>query len=577
MQASANTNRLRRRQLELLFRENIPLLTLLGAIVGAVTALVVALFRYLIELAVTLFLPISNHETFEQLPVDGRLLLVIIGLLILYLIQRPLNRNQRQTGVGHVLSMLQKNDGHMPIGNWLNQFFSTCVALVSGLSVGREGPAVHLGAGIGSQLGERLDTPKSSIRILLAAGAASAIAATFNTPLAGVLFAMEVILFEYLIAGFIPIIAAAVTATAVTQWLYGDAPLVALPSITNLDEPLALSFILVGVVVGCASAAHIYFAGWLVRQTSSWRLWQKFAVILLATIAAAIWLPELMGTGSDTLALAIDGQLLFGLLLAIAVGKLLLSSITVCLGVPGGLIGPTLLIGACLGAACAVVASWLGVAHSAAAMAIVGMTAMMGATLFAPLAALSATIELTSSTTIIWPAMLAIVIANLISRYVFQQRSIFQQIARAQGIEVATGKLQQAVNQISVLKLTSQSFKQVARVSRISEIQKACDGYWIIAFDELEQRLLDAKALCSTLEDELSSDNIQPDSFIDLFDYCRADASIGKINGNANLAQALTELRRHNHSGLMVNLPYGQPGLITRKRISDYLSNPEEV
>lgn len=577
MLPSTNTNRLRRRQLELLFRENIPLLTLIGAFVGALTALVIALFRYLIELGVALLLPIEHHERFEQLPVDARILLITIGLLLIYLIQRPLSRSNRQTGIGHVLSMLQKNDGHMPIGNWINQFVSTCIALIAGLSVGREGPAVHLGAGVGAQVAERLDTPKSSVRILLAAGVASAIAATFNTPLAGVLFAMEVILFEYLIAGFIPIIAAAVTATAVTHWLYGDTALVALPSIANLDEPLGLSFILVGIVVGCFAAAYIYVTGWLVRQTSNWPLWLKFSVIFLASLPAVIFLPELMGTGTDSLTNAVSGELVLGLLVAIAIGKLLLSAITVGLGVPGGLIGPSLLIGACLGAACAGVAELLGIEHSPIAMAIVGMTAMMGATLFAPLAALSATIELTASTAIIWPAMLSIVVANLISRYMFRQRSIFQQIARAQGIEVSTNRLKQAVQQISVLNHTTLSFRYVARVSRISEVQKQCDKYWIIAQDDDELRLLDAKALCATLEDELSREHVQAQSFVDLFQYCRPDASLGRINANANLSQALTELRRHNHSGLMVTMPYGQPALITRKRISDYLSNPEEI
>lgn len=573
----SQTSRLRRRQLELLFRENIPLLTIIGAAIGAVTALVIALFRFIIELGVSSLTPLSDHEAFEQLPIDARLILLSIGLVLIYIIQRPLARSQRQTGIGHVLSMLQQQDGHMPIRNWLNQFASTIIALISGLSVGREGPAVHLGAGIGSQAAERLDTPKSTVRLLLGAGVASAIAAAFDTPLAGVLFAMEVILFEYLIAGFIPIIAAAVTATAVTRVIYGHAPLIALPSIDQLDEPLGLSFLLVGLIIGTAAAAHIYFTGWLIRQTSNWSLKVKFLMIFACSVPAAIFLPELLGTGSDTLAKAIDGELVFTLLILIAVGKMLLSSITVGLGVPGGLIGPSLLVGACLGAACAMIASAMGINHSPVAMAVVGMTAMMGATLFAPLAALSATIELTSSTALIWPAMLAIVIANIVSRYVFNQRSIFQQIARAQGIEVSNNKLQQAVKQISILPLATQSFQYAPRVCRISDIQALCDKHWIIAQDSNEMRLLDAKALSSTLTDECSREQVQSDSFVDLFQYCRQDASLGKIAANANLAQALTELRRHNYSGLLVTMPYGQPGLITRKRISDYLSNPEEV
>lgn len=125
----SQTSRLRRRQLELLFRENIPLLTVIGAAVGAMTALVIALFRFIIELGVNSLTPLSDHEAFEQLPIDARIILLSIGLVLIYIIQRPLARSQRQTGIGHVLSMLQKQDGHMPIRNWLNQFASTIIAL----------------------------------------------------------------------------------------------------------------------------------------------------------------------------------------------------------------------------------------------------------------------------------------------------------------------------------------------------------------------------------------------------------------------------------------------------------------
>lgn len=575
--AQASTgNRLRRRQLELLFRENIPVLTILGALVGAATALIIALFRYIIEQSVELITPLSNHEAFEQLPTDSLILLLSVGLVVIYLIQRPLSRTQRQTGVGHVLSMLQKKEGHLPLGNWANQFVSTCIALTCGLSVGREGPAVHLGAGIGSQLGERLNTPKSSVRLLLAAGVAAGIAAAFDTPLAGVLFAMEVILFEYLLAGFIPIIAAAVTATAVTRLLYGDAALIALPEFEIAHDPLGLSYLLIGVVIGSVAALMIYYTGWLIRQTSSWPLWLKFFVIWFGSVTAAIWLPELLGTGTDTLAQAMDGSLLLGTLIAITFGKLLLSSLTVGLGVPGGLIGPTLVIGACLGAASASIADLIGLTHSPAAMALVGMTAMMGAVLFAPLAALSATLELSGSTEIIWPAMLAIVVANLISRYVFNQRAIFPQIARAQGIEVSTNRLRQAVNQISVLSLVSTSYQRLPRFCTIAQALEACQQHWLIAEEEASQRLIDAKALSSTLNDELSGKLVARDSEIDLFKYARNDATLGKINANANISQALAILRKENHSGLILTLPYGAQGLITRKRIADYLSNPEE-
>ncbi len=119
---------------------------------------------------------------------------------------------------------LHNHQGRLPLFNLGLQFFAGAIALLSGQSVGREGPAVHLGAGTASQLGQWLKLPNNSLRTLVGCGVAAAISASFNTPMAGVVFAMEVILMEYSIAGFVPVILASVTGAAVAQATFGNAP-----------------------------------------------------------------------------------------------------------------------------------------------------------------------------------------------------------------------------------------------------------------------------------------------------------------------------------------------------------------
>ncbi|OOV75700.1 hypothetical protein BTA35_0217490, partial [Oceanospirillum linum] len=126
----------------------------------------------------------------------------VIGCLLLAAVIRLSKQAWRPQGLGHVIERFTFYQGYLPWQNTLHQFFSALVALASGLSAGREGPAVHLGAGVSSYLGQLFKLPNNSIRLLVGCGTAAAIGASFNTPIAGVIFAMEVIMAEYTLVGF---------------------------------------------------------------------------------------------------------------------------------------------------------------------------------------------------------------------------------------------------------------------------------------------------------------------------------------------------------------------------------------
>jgi len=139
------------------------------------------------------------------------------------------------------MERLSRHQGHLPIRNAIVQFFGGILALISGQSGGREDPAIHLGAASSSLLGQAFSLPNNSIRTLVACGTAAAIAGSFNTPIAGVIFAMEVVMMEFTIGSFIPVIIAAVASTLLAHYVIGNEPAFTVaPLAAALDDGVAL-------------------------------------------------------------------------------------------------------------------------------------------------------------------------------------------------------------------------------------------------------------------------------------------------------------------------------------------------
>ncbi|MDP6189310.1 MAG: chloride channel protein, partial [Gammaproteobacteria bacterium] len=238
----------------LAYTDALPQISLLGLLSGIASALIIIAFRSLFELPLAHWLPDGTAEGFESLPTLWHLLLPIIGGALLggwLMLFKP---TARQTGVTHVMGRMINHKGYMPFKNTLVQFVGGALAIISGQSAGREGPAVHLGAAISSQLGRYWHLPDNSIRMLIGCGTAGAIAASFNTPMAGVIFAMEVVMMEYTIIGFTPIIIAAVTATLVHNSLYGAEMAFMAPTITFVSMQELPLILVYGVILGALAA-----------------------------------------------------------------------------------------------------------------------------------------------------------------------------------------------------------------------------------------------------------------------------------------------------------------------------------
>lgn len=478
-------------------------LVVMALITGVGAGAVTVAFRIVSEWPTELFLSVPDR--YESLPPQWRFGLPVIGSLVLGAVYHLLQTRRRQVGVVHVLDRLHNHQAQMPVQNALLQFFAGATALVSGHSVGREGPAVHLGAASGSWVGSRLKLPNNSVRSLLGCGVAAAIAASFNTPLAGVVFAMEVVMLEYSVAGFLPVMLAAVAGSATAQLAFGNQPAFNVPAIQmNSLAELPVLF-LCALAIGTLSALFIRAQSLLVRQQHRPPL-LRFLAVGLVTGTLGIWVPEILGAGYDTLEMAMLGQLGLTALAVIVAAKLVATAVGSGLGIPGGVIGPSLFLGACLGGIAGGLTNlWLGeYTASPGFYAMVGMAAMMAALLNAPLAALLAILELTYNPNVLFPGMMMIVVACLVSRHFFGTDSIFQETLRALDKSGTPSWRQQMLSRVGVASVMERRFIVSPRNLTEAEAARLIERHprWLLLDlpKEPAPQLLRAADLASFLE-----------------------------------------------------------------------------
>ena len=438
----------------LAYNDALPQVSFLGLISGVAAALIIVAFRSLFEIPLGNWLPGGTAEGFENLNPVWHFYLPIIGGLLIGLWLMFFTPDERKTGVTHVMDRMAYHQGRMPFKNTLAQLIGGALGILTGQSGGREGPAVHLGSAVSSQIGSFFHLPNNSVRLMVSCGTAGAIAASFNTPMAGVMFAMEVVMLEYSIMGFTPVIIAAVTATLLHNYLYGAEMAFMAPEISMVsmsEMPLILVY---GVILG-AMAALFTKTLTSMQHFSAQPVLARMLIAGTLTGTLAYFVPQVMGMGTDSILMAIEGQYALGLLIALALAKLFATAISVGLGMPIGVIGPTLLMGACAGSALGHISSYVldGPTSDAGFYAMLGMGAMMSAVLQAPLAALIALMELTRNPSIILPGMATIVIANISCSYVFKQDSVFVEVLRKQGLNYQANPITQALNHQGVTSL----------------------------------------------------------------------------------------------------------------------------
>ena len=422
----------------------------LALVIGALTGL-----------AVVAFILLTERMGMRLYPVGGapwrRLLFPVVGSLgIGYLLYRYFP-DARGSGVPQTKAALFAREGRITLRTVLGKFFCTSATLASGIPLGREGPSVQVGAGIASVLGRLLGLRTEQVKRLIPVGAAAAIAAAFNTPLAAVLFSLEEIVGDL----HAPVMGAVVLASA-TAWMVlrvslGNHPLFKVPQYQLVHPAEFAVYAVLGVAGGLVSVAFTkLLLGMRERflRFSQKTLWfQPLAGGLLVGLLG--WfVPQVLGVGYGYVGDALNGNMALKLMALLVVLKLLTVTVSYASGNAGGIFGPALFIGAMLGGTVGTVAHHVLPAYTATpgAYALVGMGAVFAGIVRAPMTSVLMIFEMTQDYAVIVPLM----IANLVSLFIasrLQHEPIYEALAVQDGIHLPTAETRQRKGRRQVIRV----------------------------------------------------------------------------------------------------------------------------
>jgi CIC family chloride channel protein len=428
----------------------------IGAGLGAI------IFRYLILWVTILFTGYhdysgAGHAPNPWLPSLGRWFVVlapVAGGLLYGPLVSLFAREARGHGVPEVMLAVAEQGGRIRPRVAVVKSLASALCIGSGGSVGREGPIVQIGSALGSTLGQILRVPETRLRLLVACGAAGGISATFNAPIAGVMFALELILRDFEAESFGVVVLSSVAANVVGRRAFGSGAFLSLPAfqIVSLWEYVLYAGLgTLAALVGLAFIRVLY--GLEDLADGMWRgpEWLRPAAGGVLLGALLLLLPHMYGVGYPVLEHAIGGGYGIGLLLILLGGKIAATSLTIAIGGSGGVFAPSLFMGAMLGTAYGDALRFFlpGISAPPGAYGLVGMGAVFAAAARAPMTAVIIIFELTGDYEIILPLMFAISLAagvgNLLS-----SDTIYTLKLRRRGIDIGRGR---GPNLMAVLKV----------------------------------------------------------------------------------------------------------------------------
>jgi len=423
---------------------------ILALVIGALTGL-----------AVVAFILLTERMGMRLYPVGGapwrRLLFPVVGSLgIGYLLFRYFPY-ARGSGVPQTKAALFAREGRITLRTVLGKFFCTSATLASGIPLGREGPSVQVGAGIASVLGRFLGLRPEKVKALLPVGAAAAIAAAFNTPLAAVLFALEEIVGDLHAPVLGSVVLASATSWCVLRLLLGNSPLFKVPQYQLVHPAEFAVYAVLGVAGGLVSVAFTKLL--LSMRARFLRLPQKtvwFQPLVGGLLVGLVgwFVPQVMGVGYGYVGYALNGNMALKLMVLLVVLKLITVTTSYASGNAGGIFGPALFIGAMLGGSLGTVAHHLFPAYTATpgAYALVGMGAVFAGIVRAPMTSVLMIFEMTQDYAVIVPLM----ISNLISLFIssrLQPQPIYEALAVQDGIHLPTADTRQRHGQRQVVRI----------------------------------------------------------------------------------------------------------------------------
>ena len=398
----------------------------------------------LVGLIVVAFIEITGRFGARLYPPDAaawrRFLVPVAGSLVMGYLLYKYFPDARGSGVPQTKAALYARGGYISLSTVLGKFFCTSVTLASGIPLGREGPAVQVGGGIASVLGRALGLRPERVKALLPVGAAAAVAAAFNTPLAAVLFALEEVVGDLHAPVLGSVVLASATSWGVLRLLLGNEPLFQVSQYQLVSSWELIAYGILGIAGGVVSAAFtqllLRMRVWFKRQSAKTVWFQPVAGGLVVGVMG--WfVPAVMGVGYQYVGDALNDSLTLKLMLTLLVLKLVATVVSYASGNAGGIFGPSLFLGAMLGGAVGSVAQHFFPSHVAApgAYALVGMGTAFAGIVRAPMTSVVMIFEITRDYAVIVPLMLS----NLVSYFIasrLQKEPIYEVLAEQDGIHL---------------------------------------------------------------------------------------------------------------------------------------------
>lgn len=473
------------------FSEHIRL-SLLSILVGLMAGLASVLFKFMIHLFQNLFW--SAPSIIEAVGSQPRYLTILIptagGLLIAPLIYYGA-REAKGHGVPEIMESLIFRGGKIRNRVAVVKALASSICIGSGGSTGREGPIVQISASIASSIGQFFRINERAMRTLVAAGAGAGIGATFNAPIAGALFAVEVLLGEFGVYSFSPIIIASVIATLISRLITGDFAAFTVPKYSLSSVWEIGPYLILGILSGLVAILFIKVLYFLEDRFDNLRIHPLLKPALGGIIVGIIGLnlPQVFGVGYEGIDACLQNQLGFWMAFLLVLAKVLSTSMTLGSGGSGGIFAPSLFLGAMTGN---LVGSFFHAAFPASisspgAFSLVGMGAVVAAATHAPITAIIIIFELTNDYKIILPLMLSCIIASFMTVGVHKE-SIYTMKLKRQGIIFRQGREEHILKSLPVKDFISHDCQTFINTERVGKIIDRAIGSKHHSFQILDEQ-----------------------------------------------------------------------------------------
>lgn len=446
-----------------------------GLLVGSVTVALIECIGFLQNLFFGISVDDDPAEFGSKFTGWSALLIPILGGIVISLMLRVVP-GQRFHGIADVMEASALRAGRMNVRSGATVAVATTLSLGAGVPLGREGPAVHIGASLTSWLAETFHLDRTQSLTLLGCAAAAAVTASFNTPIAGVIFALEVVVGYYALRVFSPVVVAALGAVIVRHSVYGNRSEFSLPdyqigSLWELPAFAMLGFVAALVVQGFIYLVILSRVGWNKTPAPQW-IRPAFAGVAIGILA--IYYPLALGVGYEGTSLALNESLPLALLCALLIAKLLGGALAIGSGFPGGVFSPALFAGAMLGGV-----YWYFMQtvlpvdiSSQGVYSVVGMAAVASAMLGAPISTLLIVFELTINYDLVIAVMLAAAMASTFMQ-LLPHSSFFRWQLSERGINLNTGRDQGLLRTRTIDEFVTKNFIEVEASSSLEAVESS--------------------------------------------------------------------------------------------------------